>query len=200
MFRFASVSIANLTRGIEGGFADIASPENVSIIRYAHAPAHDYMGYERNYGMLYHTQRHPEHVEAETLRGQEIKRLKLLARKFMEDVVLGEHLFVVKRKQPLLAEEVSCLITALRRKGSAWLLWVREADGQHPPGTAELVTTGLIAGYIDRIDVSPLKNISVDCWAAVCCAAFSHWRNRTATEITPVPRPEPSQQLSGQVS
>ena len=93
LFRFASVSVANLTRGLATGFAGFATADSVEIVEYAHLPEHDYMGRETAYGLYYHTHRLPAQIEAPTLKQQEMQRLPFLARKFMEDVANGEHLF-----------------------------------------------------------------------------------------------------------
>ena len=171
LFRFSSVHIADVTRGIMGGFGDIAAEDAFGIEEVAAAPGHDFMGRETNYGMLYHTFRFPGATDPVVLRVQEIRRLRFLARKLMGDVAGGETLFVVKRKQPLLPEEIARLLLILRAKGGCRLVWVMEGGEGILPGTAERLADDLIAAYVDRIDVPPLRTISVASWVEACRSA-----------------------------
>jgi hypothetical protein len=175
LFRFTSIAIDNLERGIRNGFADIAAPENVEIVEYVNVADHDYMGLETNYGMRYHTNRFPGQIEPETLKAQELKRLRMLARKFREDLALGEHLFVIKTKPPAAPERVALLLEVLREKGPGCLLWVREGDAAHPPGAAEWVSPGLMLAYVDRIASGELHNISFESWLRACRSAHALW-------------------------
>ena len=178
IFRFTSVGIADLTRGIDAGFAGIGDPAHFEIVRYEKAPAHDYMGRERQYGLFYHTQRHPDEIGADALHAQETRRLKFLARNLIDDLSAGGHIFVVKRKAPILPEEIARLLIAVRKLGPATILWVSEADASHPAGHVGWLAPGLLHGHIDRIDISPLQDISVQSWFDVCVRAHALWRAR----------------------
>jgi hypothetical protein len=177
LLRFSSMSIGNLTQGVLTGFDGIGEDGSLDILHYDE-PDHDFMGRERRYGMLYHTMRRPGQISAETLKAQEAKRLVLLARKYLEDVENGEHLFVVKQKSPLLPEQIAILGAAFRKRGKACLLWVLEADEAHPPGSAGWVVPGVMAGYVARIDVSPLRSIDMEGWIAMCRSAYAVWRRQ----------------------
>ena len=176
IFRFTSISIADLTRGIDAGFAGIGDPEHFEIVRYEKAPAHDYMGRERQYGLFYHTTRHPDEISADALHAQEIRRLKFLARNLIDDIRAGGHIFVIKRKAAILPEEIARLLTAVRKLGVATILWVAEAGPLNPAGSVRWLAPGLLLGHVDRIDISPLQNISVSSWFDVCRGAHDLWR------------------------
>ncbi len=172
LFRFCKVAIEHIIGGFQAGFAGMAEDENFQIVEYTHAPGHDYMGRERKYGMLYHTHRLPGQIDPDLLKTQEMARLRFMARKIMEDAALPDQIFVVKRKQRLLVEEVARLVLALRDCGPSQLVWVCEAYDDIPPGTAERVTDRLIVAYVDRIDVAPLREVSLESWIAACRAAW----------------------------
>jgi hypothetical protein len=176
IFRFTSISIADLTRGINAGFDGIGDPDNFEIVRYEKAPAHDYMGRERRYGLFYHTTRRPDEISADALHAQEIRRLKFLARNLIDDIQAGGHIFVIKRKAAILPEEIARLLIAVRKLGAATILWVAEAGPQNPAGSVRWLAPGLLLGHVDRIDISPLQNISVSSWFDVCCLAHQLWR------------------------
>jgi hypothetical protein len=177
LLRFSSITIANLTRGITSRFAGIATPESLEIVEYTKLPDHDYMCREKEYGLYYHTFRKPSELPAETLKAHEMPRLKLLARKFIEDIELAEHLFVFKSDPPPLPEQIARLITAMHCHGPATLLWVRVADASHPAGTVAQPAPGLIIGYVDRFDGARFDNISED-WPTICVGAHTLWNDQ----------------------
>jgi len=178
LLRLSTISIANVTRGILDGFAKIGTPATLEITPPPD-PSDDFGGYDRHYGILYHTGRRAGDVDAETLKQQETRRLKFLARRFMEDLAMGEQLFVVRRKFPIMPEEIARLVLAVRQRGPGTVLWVREADRMHPPGSAGYLLPGLMVGYVDRLDVPPLKNISLSSWLIMCRSAHGLWSRRT---------------------
>ena len=172
LFRFSRIPMENIIRGFHNGFAGIAEPENFEIVEYKDNPGHDFMGRERKFGMLYHTHRLPGQIDPAMLKTQEMQRLRFMARKIMEDASLPDQIFVVKRKQRPIVAEIARLVMALQACGPAHLLWVCEAYNGIPPGTAERVTDRLIVAYVDRIDVAPLKEVSVESWITACRAAW----------------------------
>jgi hypothetical protein len=175
LLRFASIRIDDLSRGLRTGFNGIAAPNRMQVFVPENAPGHDYLGREGNYGLMYHTGIQPDAIEASTLKAKEIVRLRRLAEKFIEDAELAEHIFVVKYKAPPLPVQLARLLAAFRRRGPVTLLWVREATAGRAPGTAEYLLSGLIAGYVDRIDTAPLTNISTRSWLTMCAAAHALW-------------------------
>jgi hypothetical protein len=174
LFRYSSIAITDLTRGIRTGFAGLGTPEHLEVRVFREVENGDFMGHETNYGMLYHTMRSPDKIDAATLKAQELKRLKMLARKFNEDIELGDHLFVVKSKAPVMPERVALLLEAMREKGPAKLLWVLPADAEHPAGAAEWAAPGLLMGYVDFI--GNIQNICFASWFELCRSAHVLWK------------------------
>ena len=63
---------------------------------------------------------------------------------------------------------------AMQEYGPTTLLWVELEDTDHPTGTVEALTNGLLKGYIDRF--APGENahaLSLDAWIAICRNAWS---------------------------
>jgi hypothetical protein len=171
LLRFASVALEDVRRGLADGFAGLGDEDQLEI-RQVDVPDHDFMAHDASYGMLYHTGRYPGQIDPVVLKAKERQRLRFLARKFIEDAALDDQIFVVKRRDGVAPEEVARLFAALRRRGRSRLIWMREAEGGVAPGTAERLTDGLVAAYVDRFDVAPLKNVDVAGWVAACRAAM----------------------------
>ncbi len=147
LLRFNGLPFRKLIKGVRTGFAGLAEGGNLEIRLIPELV--EFMGYEAQYMMIYHTARHPPESDAKTLLGTERLKLRFLARKLMEDLEDGEKIFVLKKDEGLLLEEVMPLIDLVTRNGGT-LLWVTLADAEHPAGSVDLVEPHLMLGYVDR--------------------------------------------------
>jgi hypothetical protein len=175
LLRFASISIDDLTRGLRAGFDGIGDLNSLDVFVPDNAPNHDYMVRAGLYGLTYHTGVLPLSISAEELRMKESARLRRLAEKLLEDIRLGEKIFVIKYKALPVPVQVARLLAAIRNVGDATVCWVMEARDPTMVGSAEWLLPGLIVGYVDRIDVAPLQDISLRSWLEVCRAAHRLW-------------------------
>ncbi len=98
------------------------------------------------------------------------QRLRYLTRKLIEDLELGEKIFVYKKRgDPITEEEIANLREAFHRNFPlAVLLIVKVADGTHPPGKVELKGDLGLLGYIDRFCDLSHQYISYKCWEEIC--------------------------------
>ena len=147
LLRFNGLPFRKLIKGIRNGFEGLAEGGNLEIRLIPELI--EFMGYEAQYLMIYHTARHPPESDAKTLLGTERMKLRFLARKLMEDLENGEKIFVLKKDEGLLLEEVIPLIDLVTRNGGT-LLWVMLADADHPAGSVDFVEPKLMFGYVDR--------------------------------------------------
>lgn len=172
LLRFSSTFLRPLIRGLDDGFAGLGETQDVEPYLSGDAPR-EYMIHEKKYGLVYHSFIYEGQRSIWLMREQEAGRLKFLRRKFIEELELAEKIFVYKRNAPVPEEEVLPLLLALRRHGANTLLWVVPAERDRPPGTVEVVTPGLLKGYIDRF--APEDNahdFSFDGWIKVCANAW----------------------------
>jgi hypothetical protein len=167
LFRFASVPLPKLMAALDARFEGLADPNNLDI--QLSENGREYMVDDRKFGLLYHAWVLAGEMTPEAIRDREVKRLPLLIRKLIEDLELGEKIFIYHGMEPVTAEEASGLTEMLRRYGPSTLLWIELADAGHAPGTVEWVAPHLLKGYIDRF--APGENahdLSLDCWIAIC--------------------------------
>lgn len=124
---------------------------------------------ESAYDLMYHTYVLEGEAGLEDMREREIKRLRFLRRKLLEDLEAGEKIWVWKSAATLDADQVQPLLNALRTLGPNTLLWVVEGDERHRPGTIQRLDRDLIKGYIERF--APYDNapdIRPASWFEVC--------------------------------
>jgi hypothetical protein len=171
LLRFSNLSLPQLIRGLDSGFAGLGDPANMAF-ELDNGQRREFVVSDRSFGLVFHTFIHEgEAVESELI-AQQTTRLLFLRRKFLEDLANGEKIFVIKRNEPLAEQEMFVLHGALRRHTPNTLLYVVPATPEHPPGTVERIAPGLLRGYIDRF--APRGNahdLSLEVWLALCVNA-----------------------------
>ena len=171
LLRFSNIELEPLLRGLAAEFEGLAEPEDLELtISEGERP--EYVLHAGRYALTFHTFQFEGEIDAAELLAKQIARLRLLRRKLLEDLRLGETIFIYKRNEALREQDVLPLHAALNRFAANTLLFVTTADAAHPPGTVERLMPGLLRGYIDRF--APQENahdLSLERWLAVCVNA-----------------------------
>jgi hypothetical protein len=180
LFRFASAPFANLMDALAAQFEGLGEADQLEVELSDNR--REYMVRDHRFGFLYHAWVLAGEMRPEDVHRREVRRLPLLIRKLSEDLTAGEKIFVYHQMdQPLSAVQARQLASALSAYGPSTLLWVELAEPEHPAGTAEWIEPGLIKGFVDRF--APGENahdLSIDCWVAMCRAAYRLWCGRSA--------------------
>ncbi|MBV9018381.1 MAG: hypothetical protein JO058_22245, partial [Alphaproteobacteria bacterium] len=169
LFRFASAPLPKLLAALNADFVGFGEPDALDI----ELSGGEYMVSDKRFGLLYHAWVKPGEMTPEDVHTREVRRLPLLIRKLREDLSAAEKIFVYHGMGQLGGADALPLAAALRHYGPNTLLWVELADGDHPAGTVEWAGAGLLKAYIDRF--APSENahdLSLDCWIAICRAAW----------------------------
>jgi hypothetical protein len=149
------------------------------------------MIHEAKYSLVYHTFVYEGQRSVWLMREQEAARLKFLRRKFMEELEAHDKIFVYKFSATVSEEQILPLHMALNRYGDATLLWIVEADRDHPPGAVEVVVPGLLKGFIDRFAPDDdAHDLSFDGWLKVCANAYV--LSRLERSLRAADRPDPA--------
>jgi hypothetical protein len=170
LLRFASAPLPVLLAGLKTRFEGVGEPDQIEI--RVSGNRQEYLVIDRRYGFLYHPWVLVGEADPEDIRRREEKRLPFLKRKLVEDLAEGRKIFVYRGMRRLPQPLVLRLVAAMREYGPTTLLWVELQDDEHPAGTVEVLTTGLLKGYIDRF--APGENahaLSLDCWISLCRSA-----------------------------
>jgi hypothetical protein len=175
LLRFSSTPLPKLLEALNVRFEGIGKKGKVEVQISPNGT--EYMVLDKRFGFLYHAwvlvgEGSPKEIEV-----RELRRLPLLVRKLVEQLTIGEKIFVYHGLKPLSEDDARKLSAAMRQYGPTTLLWVELADDQHAPGTVEQIEPGLIKGYMDRL--APGKNaydFSLDCWITLCSNAYGLWR------------------------
>jgi hypothetical protein len=175
LFRFAGTNIDGLIVALESRLSDLVSPGGLALefSRCADGRS-EYFIRAKRYGVVYHGADKPARVDFDDFEEAELKRVRLLCRKFIEDLEEGRKIFVYKSNVAPPTARIDDLVAAMRRYGPATLLWVTGEDVGRSSGMVEEISDGLLRGYIDRF--APYGNAndySLDAWQMICHNAYN---------------------------
>ena len=144
LFRFTGsgdpLRIADAIRDDFKGFAEADDLEAGELLG-------EWVVKSRLYEFVLHTGRFPYAISEADIRRKESIKLRYLARKFVEDLIDAEKLFV-RRVEDGRERGMHELFAAMRERGPNRMIWVTLADDANPHGTIREVADGLYRGYI----------------------------------------------------
>jgi hypothetical protein len=143
LLRFNYTDIEMLIRGLNNRFADLARPGQV-----VSEWTDEWMIKETVYGFSYHTFNTDHGYDQVRLISEQEKWLRYMAGKFLEEVEIGDRIYVRKGEASDKAASLRALSKALRAHGPATLLWVTLEDSTHPSGTVEWFDEGIARAWI----------------------------------------------------
>lgn len=165
LLRFAGATTESAMRGLETNFAGIGERLSTEI---ADNPMKEWMVRD-GFGLRFHTHQSSEAMtEAEILKRQRL-HVHFLRRKFLEDVELGEKIFVyADHIRPRSFEAALALFLGLNRRGKHRMLWVCPNAGEMAVGRVDELLPGLARGSLD-IFGGPMEagHIAVSGWINV---------------------------------
>ena len=167
LLRFASAPLPVLLAALKARFEGVGDTDQIEV--RVSGNRQEYLVVDRRYGFLYHPWVLVGEADPEDIRRREEKRLPFLKRKLIEDLTEARKIFVYRGMRRLPQPLILRLVAAMREYGPSTLLWVELQDDEHPAGTVEPLTAGLLKGYIDRF--APGENahaLSLDCWITLC--------------------------------
>jgi hypothetical protein len=166
LLRFARTPhLAALTAAIESGFTTFGQQGDFCLLI---APDGNFEAYSRNFKTSYATPIRWGAQEPQVVAQRLVARIAVLKRKFLEELAVASKVYVRKGRRDDLAQ-ILALGKALRRFGPNKLLWVVEAEEDHPAGTAEFMSVGIIVGRISKVDSGEdVTDAVFSEWVAVC--------------------------------
>jgi hypothetical protein len=172
LFRFGLTPLMGLIEALNHDFAGLGDVNQIDI---EEGFGREYIATHRRYGFEFHTLKNAAECTRQDVLTTVVRYYPVLARFLMEQLSIGEKLFVYRPETP--NEPIAAahdLLRAMRRIGPAMLLWVTISDDPALVGTAQwIVRDQLMIGYVDRY--GPLRfaaGLSFEAWLGVCLAAL----------------------------
>jgi hypothetical protein len=174
LFRFSSIFLDSLLRGLDSKFEAIENEDAVHVDVVGQADRAEFRLTQSQYEMESHTFIQAEQTTAEEVRIQGIRKLKFLKRKLLDDLEVSRKIFVRTMLPDISAQhQANSLLLALNRYAAHTLLCVVPADETHPAGSVERISSGLFMGFIDRFAPANDSHLySLNVWLSICANAF----------------------------
>jgi hypothetical protein len=166
LFQFAYTPyLPALTAAIESGFASFGQSGDFCLLI---GPGGNFEAYSRDFRTSYATPIRWGAQEPQVVAQDLSTRLALLKSKFLGELAVASKIYVRKGSSDDLSQ-ILALGRGLRRFGPNTLLWVVAADEDHPPGTAELMSVGVIVGRVSKIPSGEeMPETVFSEWVALC--------------------------------
>jgi len=164
--------LPKLAAALENGFDGLGAPGTVTVFPHGVPGRRELIVRESVYEFWYHTGIAEGEAEPDEQTVRETTRLGFLRRKLMEDTRTGDKIWVWKSQATTHRDQIQPLLDVLRRLGPNTLLWVVEADGEHPAGTIEALEPDFIKGAVSRFaPYEGVTDIDFASWFVVCWRA-----------------------------
>ena len=165
LLRFGGATAAVAMRGLESDFQGVGERLSAEI---ADNPIKEWMVRDE-FGLRFHTHQSSEAMAEEDIVKRQRRHIGFLRRKFLEDVQLGEKIFVyADHIRPGSLESALALFLALNRRGRNKMVWVCQNMGEMPAGRADEILPGFARGSLD-IFGGPMEagHIAISGWVNV---------------------------------
>lgn len=150
LLRFAGMNLPNVVRALEAKFEGIGTPETLRVHPSGDVGT-EFMMEETWLQTRYHTFHNLGDIEPDALREKEANRLRFLRRKMLEDLAVGEKIWIWREYFETDPARLLPLLNVLRSFGPNKLLMVVAADDAHPAGTVEFLDRDFLRGYVERL-------------------------------------------------
>jgi hypothetical protein len=144
LLRFNFTPLETLISGLNCSFSDLALEGQVTVS----FENKQWMVRESVYGFYYHTYNRDPDYDPDRLLAQQIRWLRRMAAKFIEQVQVGDRIYVRKGEKSDQRDKIEALADALRRHGPATLLWATVADDTNAAESVKRVSDHLIKGHL----------------------------------------------------
>jgi hypothetical protein len=173
LLRWATMTASSLADALESGFEGVGTPGQTILDKFTWPDGRqEYSTEDRRFLMRMHTWIDVASSPPDEVLAMMCRRLTFLTRKLFETFAQARKIFVFKTGDRICApDEIRRIHQAMRRYGPVTLLYVQQADQDHPPGSVDRLKEGLLVGYIDRFNQAPdgtVLPLSRDIWLQIC--------------------------------
>ena len=146
LFRFAACDAVNVAGLLRARLQPLGEPEDLWLEEVG--PDREFCIRSRHFTFKAHTDRYAGRDDPAVVQMAQVMKMRVLKARLIRDLSRARRLFVYKGDCEIaLIQEI---VAGLRGYGPNSLLWVRQADAAHPPGSVIRISDGLLLGFVDR--------------------------------------------------
>ena len=188
LFRWVSLSAANLCLALEDRLAGIGEPK---FTRLGVSEAHEFNTSDTRYGLGMHTFIKDSGQDREKLFLQLQRRMRFLRDKLLEDLAAGEKIFLYRCRRDTQASDVAAVAAALRSYNPGnILLAVKMASPEDPAHAVRWLAPGVLSGNIRDGRKQPLGTgwaVDFGSWLETCQPAVELVEEKGQGALPPAP-------------
>ena len=170
LLRFAGIRTPHLVETLRNGFLGLGRPDTLDI-SVRDDDQRGYVVIDGPTSIAVQTPVSAVTVSEAALRRQVGRNFPFLARKYLEDVVAGNKIFVFHRRDPTTEPEARAVLAALAQWGDPTVLWV-QFDPAEPPGGVLRLGPRLLRGFLG-VPREPYRYASEESWISVLVNALA---------------------------
>jgi hypothetical protein len=163
LLRFAGLVTHKLVDGLMARFDGVGAPQTTRVF-LSDPPFPEWKLHEQRYYLWYSVGKKPNETTQDSVLREQCRRLVFLQRKFVEDLRLGEKIFVLTRGEVLTEPEALAVFCALQIEGPNTLLWTVHGDPRRT-GEVDCLMPGLLRGHLGTVD--DRNYATQDAWLSV---------------------------------
>lgn len=187
LLRWADMPYEGLISVLESRFEGVGAVEHTEVFVNRENSRPEYCTVDRRGFMFMRAFVYEDEMPLARMEKQALRRLSFLREKLIGDLETGGKIFVYRlTDRNLTTDELERLHRAVRSYGDNTLLYVRYEDPEHPNGTVEVTSPGLMLGYMDRFKMGPDGQLSASppsaSWLAICKNAHTLWSSAAQPE------------------
>ena len=173
LLRFGACNAVDMVELLRTRFRKLLDAQDLWLD--AVGPEREYWVKSRHSSFTAHTNRFADKDDMDVVRSLYIERTRYLADKLISHLTKGRRLLVYKGEAD--RATIESIAAQLKTYGPNWLLWICVADKEHPPGSVEQLSDGLLCGFVSRYGTYELDpSLPVEEWIAICANAYRRWR------------------------
>jgi hypothetical protein len=173
LLRFGACTAADMVELLQTLFQTLLDEQDLWLD--AVGPEREYWVKSRHCSFTAHTNRFADKDDIDVIRSLYIERSRYLAQKLISHLTKGRRLLVYKGEADITT--IQSMVVQLKTYGPNWLLWICVADKEHPPGSVQQISDGLLCGFVSRYGTYELDpSLPVEEWIAICANAYHRWR------------------------
>ncbi len=174
LLRWGGPTIDYLIKGFQAGFEGLGTPGTLRL----EDRGREYFMHDDVYRILMHTFLPVDEAKRERILGQLSRRMLFLKRCLLDEVRIGERIFIFKDNETLDRSRILALHDEMSRYGPATLLVMQEAGAGRQAVDVERLRDRLFVGYVSRFGNNPVNadgswNIPFQDWLNVCRIVYA---------------------------
>ena len=186
LLKFSNMPLAGLMRAISEDFVDFSNAEQIQVLKPHDVPDGEFFIKCLSYNCMLHTHIRGPDSALLLMASKMRRRVKFLRNKLLDDLSVGEKIFVQLANPGSTLDDMFQFVSAFRGVTRAPLLFVKVAENKSDIGTIKEIAPGFLLGHLSRTGIfADHQDLDFECWLQLCVKASAHFAHRGSPTNAP---------------